>query len=103
MSLRKQGVNNPMFGKEKSKEFLHNMHKNKKGVNNPMYGKKKSEETLSKLRKEIYVYNNEKNLINTFDSVSSAVKSLKISAGTIKKYKDTNKIYKDLYFYSNKI
>lgn len=38
---------NPMFNKEKSKEFIEHMYKDKRGSNNPMFGKPKSEETLS--------------------------------------------------------
>lgn len=43
MSKFKKGTLNPMFKKEKSKEFIEQMYRDKKGPNNPMYGKKKSE------------------------------------------------------------
>lgn len=103
MSALKKGSNNPMFGKEKSKEFIENMLKDKKGINNPMFGKIKSEETLAKIRKTVYVYNSDKTLINFYESVGLAVKDLHISSETIKKYKDTGKTYKNLYFYSQKL
>jgi hypothetical protein len=37
-----------------------------------------------------------------FNSINIAAKELKISNKTIAKYLDTNKSYKDLYFYSKK-
>lgn len=46
MSKSKAGALNPMFKKEKSKEFIAHMNKDRSGYNNPMFGKKKSEETL---------------------------------------------------------
>lgn len=58
----------------------------------------------------IWVYksvNNILELINnnepTFNSRSEAAKLLKFSSKTITKYLDTNKSYKDLYFYSKKL
>lgn len=76
------------------------MHKDRKGSNNPMFGKEKSEETLAKVRKKVYVYNSNVEFIKCYNSVGSAVEDLHIAAGTIKKYIDTGKIYKDKYFYS---
>lgn len=84
----------------KSKEFLYYMFKSKKGVNNPMYGTKKSQETLLKIRKPIYIYNSNKELINSFEKTIDAAKLLKIGAPTLKKYKDTGKLYKGIYIYS---
>ena len=103
MSSVKKGSNNPMFNKEKSPEFIENMFRDKTGVNNPMFGKKKSVETLSKIRKQVYVYDKDKILIKYYESIGSAVKDLHISAESIKKYKDTNMLYKDMYFYSKEI
>ena len=100
MSKSKIGALNPMFNKEKSKEFIAHMYKDKTGENNPMYGKAKSEETLTKLRKKIYVYDSNKQFIKCYDSVGLAVKDLHIAFETIKKYLDTDKTYKDKYFYS---
>lgn len=100
MSKSKKGELNPMFNKEKSKEFIEHMNKDRKGVNNPMFGKSKYEETLSKIRKKVYIYDNNKNFIKSYDSLGIAVKDLHIASETIRKYLDTNKLYKDKYFYS---
>jgi group I intron endonuclease len=89
-----------MFNKEKSKEFIENMYKDRSGSNNPMFGKAKSEETLAKLRKRVYVYNINKEFITSYDSIGFAVKDLHIATETINKYLDTDKVYKDKYFYS---
>lgn len=101
MSKAKLGDLNPMFNKEKSKEFITHMTKDKSGSNNPMFGKTKSEETLAKLRKKVYVYNSSREFIKCYDSVGSAVKDLRIAAETIKKFLDSDKLYKDKYFYSD--
>jgi hypothetical protein len=79
------------------------MLKDKKGVNSPMFGKIKSKETLAKIRKTVYVYNSDKIFINCYESIGLAVKDLQISSDTIKKYKDTDKLYKNMYLYSKKI
>lgn len=100
MSKSKVGALNPMFKKEKSKEFLAHMNKDRSGSNNPMFGIKKSEETLAKLRKKVYVYDSCKQFIKCYDSVGSVVKDLHMAAGTIKKYLNTGKLFKDKYFYS---
>ena len=100
MSKSKVGALNPMFNKEKSKEFIAHMYKDKTGENNPMFGKVKSEETLAKIRKKIYVYDSNKQFIKCYDSIGLAVKDLQIAFETIKKYLDTDRTYKDKYFYS---
>lgn len=100
MSKSKLGVLNPMFNEQKSKEFIAHMNKDRRGFNNPMFGKRKSEETLAKLRKEVYVYDSNRQFIKCYYSVGSAVKDLSIAAETIKKYVNTDKLYKDKYFYS---
>jgi group I intron endonuclease len=100
MSKSKVGALNPMFNKEKSKEFIAHMNKDRKGSNNPMFGKPKSEETLAKLRKKVYVYDSSRQFIKCYDSVGSAVKDLRVASETIKKYLNTDKLYKDKYFYS---
>ena len=100
MSKSKLGVLNPMFKKEKYKEFIEQMYKDKTGSNNHMFGKPKSEETLAKMRKKVYVYDSNKELIRCYAGVKLAVKDLHIAAETIKKYLDTDKQFKDKYFYS---
>lgn len=42
MSNIKKGALNPMFNREKSKEFIEHMNKDKGGINNPRYNKGKS-------------------------------------------------------------
>ncbi|KXN65645.1 hypothetical protein CONCODRAFT_12689, partial [Conidiobolus coronatus NRRL 28638] len=49
--LSRLGSLNPMYGREKSKEFLEMQTKDKRGVNNPLYGKIKSASTIAKLTK----------------------------------------------------
>lgn len=66
MRKSKLGVLNPMFKKEKSKEFIEQMYKDKTGSNNPMFGKPKSEETLAKMRKKVYVYDSKKEFIRCY-------------------------------------
>jgi|ERR1700712_2967076 group I intron endonuclease len=100
MSKSKVGTLNPMFNKEKSKEFIEHMHKDRKGSNNRMFGKPKSEETLDKMRKRVYVYDSNKEFIILYDSIKFAVKDLHVAAETINKYLDTDKIYKNKYVYS---
>ena len=103
MSRAKVGDLNPMFNKIKSKEFLAHMNKDRKGSNNPMYGKPKSEATIAKLRKKVSIYNSSRQFMKCYDSLGYAVKDLRIAAETIKKYLDTDKLYKDQYFYSESI
>lgn len=45
-----------MYNKEKSPEFIGHMTKDRSGVNNPQFGKAKSKETIEKLTKKVYVY-----------------------------------------------
>jgi hypothetical protein len=43
----RKGEANPMYGKEKSPEFIAHMTRDRWGANNPAYGVKKSEDTLA--------------------------------------------------------
>lgn len=94
------GELNPFWSKRHSPETLAKMRKSKVGELNPMFRKPKSEETLAKLRKKVYVYDNNKKFIKCYDSIKLAVKNLHIAVETIKKYLDTDKLYKNLYFFS---
>ena len=40
MRQSKLGQNNPMFGKDKSPEFIEQAFRDKHGIHNPMFGKK---------------------------------------------------------------
>lgn len=104
MSKSKSGSLNPMFNKPKSKEFIKQMFKDKSGANNPMFGKTKSTETLAKISKKVYVYDsNTKELVYCYDSYKSTVENLNISYKTIKKYIDTDKVYKNKLYYSKEL
>ena len=100
MSESKLGILNPMFNKEKSKEFIEHVYKDKRGYNNPMFGKPKPEETLAKFSKKVYVYDSNKEFIITYDSIKFAVEDLHVATETFNKYLDTDKMYKNKYFYS---
>jgi hypothetical protein len=77
MKLLKIGELNPMFGKEKSSEFIEQMYRDKSGSNNPMWSKIHSEETLNKMRKNVYVYDTtSKKLIKKYDSSIMVKKDL---------------------------
>ena len=99
MRKTKLGELNPMFNKEKSQKFIEQMYKDKSGINNPMYGKNHSIDTLEKLRKKVYVYNsNTKELEKVYKGIVVASKDLKISYETLKKYCESNKVYKNKIF-----
>jgi group I intron endonuclease len=102
MRKSKLGELNPMFGKEKSPQFIEQMYKDKSGVNNPMFGKTHSAETLKKLRNNVYVYNsNNKQLEKVYEGIVIASKDLKISYETLKKYCKSNEVYKNKIFSLN--
>ena len=102
MRKTKLGELNPMFNKEKSQKFIEQMYKDKSGINNPMYGKNHSIDTLEKLRKKVYVYNsNTKELEKVYKGIVVASKDLKISYETLKKYCESNKVYKNKIFSLN--
>jgi len=102
MRKTKLGELNPMFNKEKSQKFIEQMYKDKSGINNPMYSKNHSIDTLEKLRKKVYVYNsNTKELEKVYKGIVVASKDLKISYETLKKYCESNKVYKNKIFSLN--
>lgn len=83
--LNRTGELNPMFDKEKSKEFIEWQYKDKTAHLNPMFGLKHSEITRQKLTKLIYVYNEEYHLIGTYSTIA-CIKTFKIDVRTLKKY-----------------
>ena len=87
-----------MYNKEKSKEFIYMQKKDKSGANNPQFGVIKSQETIEKLSKFIYVYKNGEYL-GKFKTVECK-KKFNIGYDTLKKYKDSNKSFKEMTFYS---
>lgn len=97
---RRVGKNNPMFGKDKSREFIFQQQRNKKGINNPQWGKIKSPETLQKLRKKVYVYDAITNelLFPPFLATVECKKKLKIGYDTLMKNIKNGTIYKGMIF-----
>ena len=100
MSLLKKGDKNPMFQKPKSKAFLALQ---AKGGNNPRFGVAISEKELKRRMKKIYLYNSSKELIKCYDNIGLSVKDLHIAAKTIRKYRDSDKLYKNMYFFYSKL
>jgi group I intron endonuclease len=101
MKLSKIGELNPMFGKEKSPEFIEQMYRDKSGSNNPMWRKTHSEETLNKMRKNVYVYDAiSKELIKKYDSSVMVKKDFKMGYDTLKKYINSDKPFKGKIFSS---
>ncbi|CAM0142955.1 unnamed protein product, partial [Umbelopsis sp. WA50703] len=95
MKLSKIGELNPMYGRDKSPEFVEQMHKDKHGSNNPMWGKTHSEDTLNKMRKSVYVYDAlTMELVKEYNSSMAAKEDLKWGSDTLKKYLNSNKPFK---------
>ena len=84
--LNRSGHLNPMFGREKSKEFLEMQNRNRSGSNNPLYGKKKSFVTIAKITKLVYVYNSlDYSFIGEFSTVNCS-KHFEMGKDTLSKY-----------------
>jgi group I intron endonuclease len=97
-SLSRKGHLNPMYGLEKSKEFLEMQLKDKKGFNNPLFGKIKSPSTLAKITKIVYVYNYlDLSLIGEFSTVNCSRK-FKMGKDTLTKYIKSGLPYKGRIF-----
>jgi group I intron endonuclease len=101
MSELKKGSLNPMYGKEKSPEFIAQMKRDKSGVNNPMYGVEKSPETLAKLRKMVFVYDVTKNyeLVGVYPTVV-CTRTFHMGYDTLTKRLIDGKIHRDKYFFT---
>jgi group I intron endonuclease len=104
MSELKKGSLNPMYGKEKSLEFIAQMKRDKSGVNNPMVAKRgidKSPETLTKLRKMVFVYDVTKNykLVGVYPTVV-CTRTFHIGYDTLTKRLIDGKIHRDKYFFT---
>jgi len=94
---QRTGEANPMYNKAKSEAFLIQQ---AKGKLNPRFGQPISKEELANRYKKIYVYNSKKELIKSCASVKSAIKDLHISAKTLRKYRNSDILYKGMYIYS---
>jgi group I intron endonuclease len=85
-SIKRSGVLNPMFAKNKSPEFIKMQIRDKSGINNPQYRVVKTPETIAKLTKLVYVYNFlDMSLIGQFSTVN-CLKEFKMGTDTLKKY-----------------
>lgn len=97
-SEKRSGIFNPMFNKQKSKEFIAMQNRDKKGINNPQYGKIKSLETIAKISKLVYVYDSNTNkLLHTFKTVECS-KYYKMGKDTLTKYITSGIPYKGKIF-----
>jgi len=101
--LNRLGSLNPMFGREKSKEFLEMQTKDRSGINNPLYGKIKSASTIAKLTKLVYVYNSEDmSFIGKFSTVNCS-KEFNMGKDTLSKYIKNGLSFKGKIFSKNKL
>jgi group I intron endonuclease len=90
LSESRKGENNPMFGKDKSSEFIAQMYKDKSGSNNP---KAKSTIIIDTLTDSTY----------TFGTVKEAALFLQSSKSSIVKYRDKDILFKNRWLVKNKI
>nr|QXM15404.1 GIY endonuclease [Leucoagaricus naucinus] len=102
-SIKRSGNLNPMWSKEFSSEYLYMQNLDKKGINNPMYGKQKSTTTIAKLAKLIYVYkSSDFSFIGVYPTVECS-KTFKIGNDTLKKYLNLKIPYKGKFYTRTKI
>jgi group I intron endonuclease len=102
-SIKRSGVLNPMFGKDKSPEFIKMQIRDKSGVNNPQYRVIKTPETIAKLTKLVYVYNYlDLSFIGQFSTVNCS-KEFKMGKDTLTKYIINGLPFKGKIFSHNKL
>jgi hypothetical protein len=96
---KKAGEANPMYGKDKSPEFIAHMSRDRWGANNPAYGVKKSEDTLAKLRKVVNVYDTTDNykLVGVYATVE-CFRKFNMGYDTLIKRLSDGKIHKGYLF-----
>jgi group I intron endonuclease len=100
--LNRSGSLNPMYGREKSKEFLDMQTKDRSGSNNPLYGKVKSASTIEKLTKLVYVYDKNMFFIGEFSTISCS-KEFNMGKDTLTKYIKNGLPFKGKLFSRNKL
>lgn len=100
--LNRSGSLNPMYGREKSKQFLEMQTKDRSGSNNPLYGKVKSALTITKLTKLVYVYNSEDNSFIGEYSTINCSKEFNMGKDTLTKYIKNGLPFKGKIFSRNK-
>ena len=98
-SEKRSGVLSAIFGREKSPEFKYQIYRDKMGINNPQFGVVKSEATKNKLRKIVYIYDDKYTFLGKYGRVDCKF-HFKIGYDTLRKYIDSDKIFKGHYFYS---
>lgn len=102
MSLKRAGINNPLFDKVHSDTT-------KELMRQKALGRKHSEETLLKMSTKkgypVYIYekcdNTEFNLIGNFVSIRKAANFLSISANTVKSYVNSGSLFKERYKFTS--
>ena len=90
-------------GRKYSDLFLYMQNRNKVGINNPLFGAQKSLETISKLQKLIYVYASKNmSLIGSYPTVKCS-KTFKIGKDTLSKYLKSGLPYKGKIYSRTKL
>jgi len=85
MSESRKGKLNPMFGKEKSPEFLNQQTRDKSGPNNPMFGKSWTDSQRIANCTPIYVFDSRtQELITQYPGIVEAKKDLRMGYDTLK-------------------
>ena len=101
--LKRSGKLNPMYGRNKSIEFLEMQNRNKFGKNNPLHGKTKSFSTIVKLVKLVYVYNAlDMSFIGEFSTVNCS-KHYNMGKDTLTKYIKNGLSFKGKIFSRKKL
>lgn len=101
--LNRLGYLNPMYGREKSKEFIEMQTRDRSGVNNPLYGKIKSASTIAKLTKLVYVYNSEDmSFIGELSTINCS-KQFNMGKDTLSKYIKNGLPFKGKIFSRNRL
>ena len=90
MSKIKKGKLNPMFNKEKSKEFIEYMTKDRRGINNSRYNKGRS----------VFIYDETHQYLTSYTTLKATVQYFNTSPDVIRKYLNSGKQYKNVYLYS---
>lgn len=103
-NITREKISEALTGKPHTEESKALRSERSKGENNSFFGKKHTEETRAiisaKSSKKVYLYDKENKLIIIFISISEAVKELKFSYETIKKYNNQNSIYLKIGYFT---
>jgi response regulator of citrate/malate metabolism len=69
------------------------------GIINPVYNKQKTAKYSKRQGYLINIINIKDNSNKTYYSIAEAAKSLGISSSTVSRYLNTNKVFKDIYYF----